>query len=56
MAVLWVAYPEVERMPGWILGAIPALVVVLALRPKWFLIAVPILIGLAILRPRITRK
>jgi len=56
MAVLWMAYPEVERMPGWILGAIPALVVVLAIRPRWFLFAVPILIGLAILKPRIKRQ
>jgi len=61
MAVLWVAYPEVKRMPGWIVGAIPALVVVLAILPRKLpirilLLAVPILIALAILKPRITPR
>jgi hypothetical protein len=52
MAVLWLAYNEVKRMPPWLLATIPALVLVLAVRPKWFLIALPIVIALAILRPR----
>ena len=53
MAVLWLAYPDVHRMPAWIWTAVPVLIVVLAVRPRWFLFAVPILIVLAILRPRI---
>jgi hypothetical protein len=52
MAVLWVAYPEVRRMPAWLVAAIPLLIVLLAVRPKLFLIALPVVIALAILRPR----
>ena len=52
MAVLWLAYPEVKRLPPWLLGTIPVLVVILAVRPKWLLIAVPIIIALAILKPK----
>lgn len=52
MAVLWLAYHEVKRMPPWLLATIPALVLVLAVRPRWFLIALPIVIAMAILKPR----
>jgi hypothetical protein len=52
MAVLWLAYPEVERLPAWLLAAVPLLVATLALRPTWFLIALPIFIALAILKPK----
>jgi len=51
MAALWLAYPEVKRLPPWLLAAIPLLLVILAVRPRWFLIALPIVIALAILRP-----
>ena len=52
MSVIWLAYPEVKRLPGWLVGTIPLLVVVLAIKPKWFLIAVPIVVALAILKPK----
>ena len=52
MAVLWLAYPQVKRLPAWLLGAIPLLVVILAVRPKWFLILLPIVIALAYLNPK----
>jgi len=52
MAVLWLAYADVGRMPGWLLAALPVLVVILAIRPRWFVLAIPILIALAVLKPR----
>lgn len=52
MAALWLAYNEVKRLPPWLLATIPALVLVLAVRPRWFLIALPIVIALAILKPK----
>ncbi len=52
MTVLWLAYPQIHRMPAWLWATIPALTIVLALRPKWFLIALPIVVALAVLRPR----
>jgi len=53
MAALWLAYPDVKRLPAWVLATVPLLLVVLALRPRWFLILLPIVIALAILRPRL---
>jgi len=53
LAVWWVAYPEVKHMPAWLFGAIPVIIIVLALRPRWLVIAIPILIALAVLKPRI---
>jgi len=52
LAILWLAYHDARRMPIWLVWAIPALLVTLALKPKWFLIAVPIVIALLIVRPR----
>ncbi len=56
MAVLWVAYTDVQRIPAWLLCVTPALVVLLAWRPRWFLIVAPIVLCIAILRPRGPRK
>jgi hypothetical protein len=56
MAVIWLAYPEVARLPGWALGMVPLLGLVLAIRPKYLLIAVPIVIAMAILKPRVRRR
>ena len=52
MAVLCLAYREVNRLPAWIWGAVPVLLVLLAVKPRWLLIAIPIIIALAILKPR----
>lgn len=52
MAVWWLAYDEIMRLPGWILLAIPGLALVLAIRPRWFFLALPLVILLVILRPR----
>lgn len=53
MAVLWLAYPQVHRMPSWLWTTVPVLVLILAIRPRWLLLAVPLIIVLAILKPRI---
>ena len=55
MSVIWLAYPEVTRLPAWLLGTVPVLTVVLALRPKYLLIVLPIVIALAILKPKVRR-
>ena len=56
MTVLWLAYPEVVRLPAWLVGTIPVLGLILALKPRWLLIAVPIVIALAILKPKPPKK
>lgn len=52
MAVLWLAYDEVSRLPGWVWATVPALLVILAVRPRWLLIAIPIVLVLSIIKPR----
>jgi len=52
MAVIWLAYDQIKRVPPWILWTLPVFVIVLAFRPRYLLILVPLVIVLAILRPR----
>ncbi len=52
MGVLWVAYSDVQRIPAWLLGVAPVLVVLLAWKPRLFLFVAPVVICIAILRPR----
>jgi hypothetical protein len=52
LAALWLAEPQLRRLPGWAIFGVVAVMVVLALRPRLFLLAVIVLIVAAILRPR----
>ena len=49
MAVLWLAYPEVKRLPAWAWGIIPVLLVLIAWRRAVFLYLLPFIIVLVIL-------
>ena len=49
----WLAYPDLNRLPGWLLAIVPVLIVVLVKWPRYFLFLVPVLIVLAILKPRL---
>lgn len=51
-AAVWLAYDQVQRLPGWILAVVPLFLAILAFRARWALILLPILILLAVLRPR----
>ena len=50
--VWWLAYPQAKNLPAWLLGVIPILVIILAVKPKWIVIAVPILIAFFLLKKR----
>ena len=50
MAACWLAYDDVQRLPGWLLALLPVLVIVLVRWPKWLLMAIPLLIAWAALR------
>ena len=56
MAALWLAYPDMHRVPTWLWGTLFAILVVVAIRPRTVFLAVPIIVALAILRPRIGRS
>lgn len=55
-AVVWLAYPDVRRIPGWLWSMLLAVLVVVAIRPRTVLLAIPLIIILAILRPRAGRR
>ena len=50
MAVLWLAWPDLHRLPAWLWGVLPFLFVLLALRPRWFIYLIPVLMAIGILR------
>jgi hypothetical protein len=56
MALFWIAYRDLQRVPTWLLAVIPALLVVLALKPRWFLFLLPLVLALAFLFPRIKKR
>ena len=51
-AVVWLAFDEVQRLPGWIAVVVPVFLLLLVVRPRWALLALPVLILIAALRPR----
>lgn len=52
MTALWLAYPQVSRLPKWIVPTVLIAAIVVAIRPKLIVIAVPLLVALVVLRPR----
>ncbi len=57
MAVWWLAYPDLRRLPPWMLVGILIMLVLMMWRPgKFLLLFIPVLIVLAILRPRWGRR
>ncbi len=55
-AALWVAWGDLQRLPGWILGTTLLALVLVAFRPRLFLFLIPLIIVLAVIRPRIGQR
>jgi hypothetical protein len=54
LGIIWFALPELGTGKSrWLVVAIVAGVLILALRPRYFVLALAIMIALAILRPRL---
>ena len=54
LAVWWLAFPDVDRLPRWALLAMPMLALGVLIKPRMALLAIiPAIILLAILRPRL---
>jgi hypothetical protein len=56
MALFWVAYHDLQRIPAWLLAAVPVLLILLAIKPKWFLVLLPLVLLVAFLFPRIKAR
>ncbi len=50
MAAAWLAFNDVQRLPGWILLAMPIVLIVAALWPRLLVALIPLLILWAISR------
>ncbi len=52
LAAWWLAYPDLDRLPGWLLVLLPVVVLLVLRQPKLLLLLIPALIILALIRPR----
>jgi hypothetical protein len=56
LAVLWLAYPDLMRIPRWVALAVPVLLIVIVKWPKMIFVIVPAMIVLValqrLLRPK----
>ena len=55
LAVLWLAYPDLMRIPRWVALAVPVLLIVIVKWPKMIFVIVPAMIFLVLLQ-RIFRQ
>ena len=56
MAVWWLAYNDLRRLPVWLLSGLPVVVIVLAKWPRYIFFVIPVLLVLAVLKPRFGAK
>jgi hypothetical protein len=49
LAAAWLAYPDVQRLPNWLLVTVPVVLIVLVRWPRLLLVLLPLLIVWAIL-------
>jgi hypothetical protein len=52
----WLAFDDVQRLPGWLLFLLPALLIVAVRWPRYLLLLMPVLILCAILRRGTSRR
>jgi len=52
LGAIWLAQPQLERIPGWLFQSIGITALVIAARPRLALLALPVLLAYAVLRPR----
>ena len=55
LVVIWLAFPQLQRLPSWLLWTFPLLLFLLAFRPRWFLVILPLVLALAFINPYRTR-
>jgi hypothetical protein len=50
LVAAWLAYEDVQRLPGWVLLLLPAVLIVIVRWPRLLLLLIPALVALAIVR------
>jgi hypothetical protein len=56
VAAAWLAFDDVQRLPGWLLATLPVLAIVLVRWPRYMLIVLPLVVGLAFIHSRFFRR
>lgn len=56
MALLWLAWPELEALPRWMLYVVPICAIVCAWRPQYLLVVLPLTLFYLWLRPPARRN
>ncbi len=49
-AAAWLAFDDVQRLPGWLLVLLPVVLIVVVRWPRFLFLLIPALVGWAILR------
>lgn len=52
LSAVWLAYPQLVRLPSWLVVASILALLVGAAKPKFLWVAIPLLVVAALLRPR----
>lgn len=50
--LLWLAYPELKKLPSWLALTVPFVTAVVVFRPRYGLVLVPLVLLILFLRPR----
>ncbi len=56
VAAAWLAYEDIQRLPGWILAVLPVLAIVVVRWPRYALLVIPATIVAAFFYSRLTRR
>jgi hypothetical protein len=49
LCAMWLAFPDVRRIPNWALAALPVVLFLLVRFPRQFLFAIPVMIVAAVI-------
>jgi len=52
LGAIWLAYPELKRVPGWLGPLCAGALLAIAVRPRLAIFIVPLTIAILLLRPR----
>jgi hypothetical protein len=52
----WLAYDDIQRLPGWILAVLPVLAIVVVRWPRYALLVIPVTIAVAFFYARLVRR
>lgn len=52
LGAIWLAYPELSRLPRWLVPLLIGVAVAIAVKPKLALFLVPLVLAVLILRPK----